>query len=214
MFKQLEILGNEKEVSKIVDKTMESLETNYKIKISHEQLIPAFVNCFMDAFYFKSMELIKEPKKQQIETNLFDLLTITHVIDELHVLSTEITLGRLGMLKMGIPLNEEESEAITDVDCKLLESVSIKAAEYLETCHDFHFNKYNIIFKIAEVFLDEMLNLVKFKQIEDDTIRILDQFLIVIDEDGKFSSIETTSGQQEVINELFEKRMEELQKEQ
>ena len=59
-----------------------------------------------------------------------------------------------------------------------------------------------------------MLNLVKFKQIEDDTIRILDQFLIVIDEDGKFSSIETTSGQQEVITELFEKRMEELQKEQ
>ena len=76
MFKQLEILGNEKEVSKIVDKTIDSLETNYKIKISHEQLIPAFVNCFMDAFYFKSIELIKEPKKQQIETNLFDLLTI------------------------------------------------------------------------------------------------------------------------------------------
>ena len=55
MFKQLEILGNEKEVSKIVNKTIESLETNYKIKISHEQLIPAFVNCFMDAFYFKSI---------------------------------------------------------------------------------------------------------------------------------------------------------------
>ena len=168
----------------------------------------------MDAFYFKSMELIKEPKKQQIETNVFDLLTIRHVIDELHVLSTEITLGRLGMLKMGIPLNEEESDAINDVDCKLLESVSVKAAEYLETRHNFHFNKYNIIFKIAEVFIDEMLNLVKFKQIEDDTIRILDQFLIIIDEDGKFSSIETTSGQQEVINDLFEKRIEELQREQ
>ena len=38
--------------------------------------------------------------------------------------------------------------------------------------------------------------------------------VIYIDEDGKISSIETTSGQQEVINELFEKRMEELQKEQ
>ena len=150
MFKQLEILGNEKEVSQIVEKTIESLETKYKIKISHEQLIPAFVNCFMDAFYFKSMELIKEPKKQQIETNVFDLLTIRHVIDELHVLSTEITLGRLGMLKMGITLNEEESDAINDVDCKLLESVSVKADEYLETRNDFNFNKYNIIFKIGE----------------------------------------------------------------
>ena len=118
------------------------------------------------------------------------------------------------MLKMGIPVNEQESDAINDVDCKLLESVSVKAAEYLETRHDFHFNKYNIIFKIAEVFIDEMLNLVKFKQIEDDTIRILDQFLIIIDEDGKFSSIETTSGQQEVINDLFEKIIEELQSEQ
>lgn len=210
MFKPLEVLGSLKEMSVITERTMETLKSKYQIRISHEQLITAFVNCFLDASYYKSIELIKEPKKQKIELNLFDLLNIIHVVDENHVLSTTIELGRMSKRKLDIPLSEEESDEITDVDEKTIDEISIQAAEYLENEHNFHFNKYSIIFKVAEVFIDEMMNLIQRKQVEDDTITILDQFVIVLDDDCNFSSIEITECQQEIINKLFEDRLNEI----
>lgn len=210
MFKPLEVLGNLKEVSIITGRTIDTLQEKYHIRISHEQIITAFVNCFLDAAYCKSLELIKEPKKQRIELNLFDLLNIVHVVDEEHVLLTNIELGRMAKRKLDISLTEEESDQLPDVDGKILDEISIQAAEYLEKEHNFHFTKYQIIFKVAEVFLDETIGLIKRKQVTDDMITILDQFTIILDEDCNFSSIEITKAQTEIINELFKQRMEEI----
>jgi len=210
MFKPLETLGSLKEVSVITNRTIDTLKEKYKIIISHEQLIVAFVNCFMDAAYYKSIELIKEPKKQKIELNLFELLNIVHIVDENHVLNTTIELGRMAKRKLDMPLSDEESDKMPDVDNKILDEISLQAVEYLEREHGFHLNKYTIIFKVAEIFLDETLGLIKRKQVEDDVVTILDQFSILLDEDCNFSNIEINEGQQQIINKLFEDRIKEI----
>ena len=213
-FIPVQYLGSKKEVSEIVTETIEVLEAEYKIKISHEQLVPAFVDCFLNAAYYNSIDFIKTRNNQEIELNLFDLFRIIHTIDDDLKLKTSIELGRMGMRKLDIEFDEgmetEESEKMATLDATLLETICIRACEYLENNHSLKFKHHLIMFKICEVFFGEVLEYVKEQKVEGDTITILDQFTILVNDDKTFDSIEITLSQQEIINQMFEEKMNKL----
>lgn len=212
-FIPVQYLGNEKEVSEIVGRTIDMLETEYKIKISHEKLIPAFVDCFLNAAFYKSIEFIKTRNKQTIELNLFDILRVIHEISDDLELVTVISLGRKGLGKLDLEFeNMDIDEAnIATLDIKTLEDICIRATDYLENNHDYKFKQYQIIFKVCEVFFNEVLNYIKEKKVEGDTLTILDQFTITLDDDGLFESIELTPAQQEIIESMFNEKMTKLE---
>ena len=58
MFKNLEFLGSEKEISKIVNSTVSTLEREYKLKINQEVIVPAMVNCFIDSAIYQSLQML------------------------------------------------------------------------------------------------------------------------------------------------------------
>lgn len=217
-FKPLEFLGSEKEVSKICTETAATLEREFKLKITQEVVIPPMVDCFIDAAIYESLQLAKDEVKSEL--NLFNILRIIHDLlpgDNAPELMTTITLGRMGMRKLELELpdeekNEEALNKMIDIDIKLLEKISIRACQYLEDRHHLFIRDYQIIFKVAEVFFNEMLSFIKVNMMSDDTLTIFDQFTIMLDETGKYESIELTDYLQNTINSIYESVLLEIDK--
>lgn len=214
-FIPVEFLGSEFEISKIVGATIDTLEREFNIRINQEVIVPAVVDSFIDAAFCESVEF----KKNEIKTelNLFNLFRIINQLDpENGNLVSVMSLGRMGMRKLEIEFNEEEHEkmgtVMADIDIKLLEKISIRASSYLEDRHNLAVRDYQIIFKVAEVFFDELLAFIKINEIPDDTITVFDQFTIVLNDDGLFESIEFTESAESFLKMMFEENMKELAK--
>lgn len=211
-FIPVEFLGSEKEVSMICNSTIETLLREYKIKINQEVIVPAIVDTFIDAAIYESLQF--KPNETRSELNLFNLLRVVHELapsdDNEQGVFTVITLGRMGMRKLEMEFSEEVEEEggvetkIQDIDIKLLEKISMRASSYLEDRHHLAIRDYQIIFKVAEVFFDEMLSLIKINELNDDTITIFDQFTIMLDDMGKFESMELTESLESTIKLIYE----------
>lgn len=212
-FIPVQYLGSEFEVNKICLSTIDTLQ-RYKIKINQEVIIPAIVDTFIDAAIYESLQF--KAGETRSELNLFNLLRIIHEIvpgeedgKEPEVVSV-ITLGRMGMRKLEMEFDEASEEndnvetKIKDIDIKLLEKISMRASNYLEDRHHLAVRDYQIIFKVAEVFFDEMLSFIKINDIAEDTITIFDQFTLTLDESGKFESIELTESLESTIKVVYE----------
>ena len=217
MFKPLEFLGSEKEVKEIVNTTIETLERDFGLKVTQEVIIPPIIDCFIDSVVYESLQISKEDIKSEI--NLFDTLRIVHEIvpgdDGVKELITIITLGRMGMRKLGMEMKgdaEEATNKIANVDIKLLEKISMRAADYLNDRHGLYIRDYQIIFKVAEIFFDELISYIKVNSLADETITIFDQFTIVIDENNKFESIELSSYMKEMIANIYMSVINEIDK--
>lgn len=212
-FIPVQYLGSEFEVNKICLSTIDTLQREYKIKINQEVIIPAIVDTFIDAAIYESLQF--KAGETRSELNLFNLLRIVHEIvpgedgKEPEVVSV-ITLGRMGMRKLEMEFDEVSEEndnvetKIKDIDIKLLEKISMRASNYLEDRHHLAVRDYQIIFKVAEVFFDEMLSFIKINDIAEDTITIFDQFTLTLDESGKFESIELTESLESTIKVVYE----------
>jgi hypothetical protein len=209
-FKPLEFLGSEKEINKIALSTVATLEREFKLRITQEVIIPPVVDCFIDAAIYESLQLMGSSNVRS-ELNLFELLRIVHELipgEEQPELVTIISLGRMGMRKLELELPEEEDNVnstnkIADIDIKLLEQISIRACQYLEDRHGLGIRDYQIVFKIAEVFFDEMISYIKVNTVTDDTLVVFDQFSIILDETGRFESIEINEFLQKTIESLY-----------
>ena len=119
------------------------------------------------------------------------------------------------MRKLGMEMKgdaEEVSNKIANVDIKLLEKISMRAADYLNDRHGLYIRDYQIIFKIAEIFFDELISYIKVNSLADETITIFDQFTIVIDENNKFESIELSSYMKEMIANVYMSVINEIDK--
>lgn len=209
-FVALSFIGSEKEISKIVDSTIGTLEREYKLKINQEVIIPAMVNCFLDAAIYESLVMLGEDKVRS-ELNLFEMIRIIHEIipgEEKPELLTIISLGRMAIRRLELELPEEDVEeamnSIVDVDIKLLEQISLRAIQYLEDRHGLLIRDYQIMFKVAEVFLNEMVSFIKVNSVTDDTLVVFDQFSIVLDDSGRFESIEISDFTQKTIVAIHE----------
>ena len=210
MFKNLQFLGSEKEISKIVNSTIGTLEREYKIRINQEVVIPAIVNCFIDSAIYESLQLLGADKVRS-ELNLFEMFRMIHEVipgEEKPELMTIMSLGRMAMRRLDLELPEEDVEeamnSIADVDIKLLESISMRAVEYLEDRHGLTISNYQIVFKISEVFFNEMIAYIKVNPVTDDTLVVFDQFTIVLDDTGRFESIEISEFTQKTIEAVYE----------
>ena len=209
-FKPLQFLGSEKEINKIALSTVATLEREFKLRITQEVIIPPVVDCFIDAAIYESLQLMGSSNVRS-ELNLFELLRIVHELipgEEQPELVTIISLGRMGMRKLELELPEEEDNVnstnkIADIDIKLLEQISIRACQYLEDRHGLGIRDYQIVFKIAEVFFDEMISYIKVNTVTDDTLVVFDQFSIILDETGRFESIEINEFLQKTIESLY-----------
>lgn len=209
-FKPLEFLGSEKEINKIALSTVATLEREFKLRITQEVIIPPVVDCFIDAAIYESLQLMGSSNVRS-ELNLFELLRIVHELipgEEKPELMTIISLGRMGMRKLELELPEEEDNVnstnkIADIDIKLLEQISIRACQYLEDRHGISIRDYQIVFKIAEVFFDEMISYIKVNTVTDDTLVVFDQFSIILDETGRYESIEINEFLQKTIESLY-----------
>lgn len=209
-FKPLEFLGSEKEINKIALSTVATLEREFKLRITQEVIIPPVVDCFIDAAIYESLQLMGSSNVRS-ELNLFELLRIVHELipgDEQPELVSIISLGRMGMRKLELELPEEEDNVnstnkIADIDIKLLEQISIRACQYLEDRHGISIRDYQIVFKIAEVFFDEMISYIKVNTVTDDTLVVFDQFSIILDETGRYESIEINEFLQKTIESLY-----------
>ena len=209
-FKPLEFLGSEKEINKIALSTVATLEREFKLRITQEVIIPPVVDCFIDAAIYESLQLMGSSNVRS-ELNLFELLRIVHELipgEEKPELMTIISLGRMGMRKLELELPEEEDNVnstnkIADIDIKLLEQISIRACQYLEDRHGLGIRDYQIVFKIAEVFFDEMISYIKVNTVTDDTLVVFDQFSIILDETGRYESIEINEFLQKTIESLY-----------
>lgn len=209
-FKPLEFLGSEKEINKIALSTVATLEREFKLRITQEVIIPPVVDCFIDAAIYESLQLMGSSNVRS-ELNLFELLRIVHELipgEEKPELVTIISLGRMGMRKLELELPEEEDNVnntnkIADIDIKLLEQISIRACQYLEDRHGLGIRDYQIVFKIAEVFFDEMISYIKVNTVTDDTLVVFDQFSIILDETGRYESIEINEFLQKTIESLY-----------
>lgn len=209
-FKPLEFLGSEKEINKIALSTVATLEREFKLRITQEVIIPPVVDCFIDAAIYESLQLMGSSNVRS-ELNLFELLRIVHELipgEEQPELVTIISLGRMGMRKLELELPEEEDNVnntnkIADIDIKLLEQISIRACQYLEDRHGLSIRDYQIVFKIAEVFFDEMISYIKVNTVTDDTLVVFDQFSIILDETGRYESIEINEFLQKTIESLY-----------
>ena len=69
-FIPLQFLGSEKEINKITDATIKTLEREYKIIISQDVVVPAMVNCFIDAAIYESLQMLGVNNVRS-ELNLF-----------------------------------------------------------------------------------------------------------------------------------------------
>lgn len=209
-FKPLQFLGSEKEINKIALSTVATLEREFKLRITQEVIIPPVVDCFIDAAIYESLQLMGSSNVRS-ELNLFELLRIVHELipgEEQPELVTIISLGRMGMRKLELELPEEEDNVnstnkIADIDIKLLEQISIRACQYLEDRHGLGIRDYQIVFKIAEVFFDEMISYIKVNTVTDDTLVVFDQFSIILDETGRYESIEINEFLQKTIESLY-----------
>lgn len=209
-FKPLEFLGSEKEINKIALSTVATLEREFKLRITQEVIIPPVVDCFIDAAIYESLQLMGSSNVRS-ELNLFELLRIVHELipgEEKPELMTIISLGRMGMRKLELELPEEEDNVnstnkIADIDIKLLEQISIRACQYLEDRHGISIRDYQIVFKIAEVFFDEIISYIKVNTVTDDTLVVFDQFSIILDETGRYESIEINEFLQKTIESLY-----------
>lgn len=217
-FIPVEYLGSAKEIEKICLSTIETLVREYKIKISQEQIIPAIVNSFIDAVLYEGVQFNKNDVRTEL--NLFNLLRVINesAVDQDDVVTT-ITLGRMGMRKLemefenGMEECDEQIETnIADLDIKLLEKISMRASDYIEDRHKLMIRDYQIIFKVSEVFFNELIGFIRLNEMEDDTLTVFDQFTVVLDELGKFESIEITDSAKEIIQIMFNDRMDELNK--
>ena len=210
MFKPLQFLGSEKEINKIALSTVATLEREFKLRITQEVIIPPVVDCFIDAAIYESLQLMGSSNVRS-ELNLFELLRIVHELipgEEKPELVTIISLGRMGMRKLELELPEEEDNVnntnkIADIDIKLLEQISIRACQYLEDRHGISIRDYQIVFKIAEVFFDEIISYIKVNTVTDDTLVVFDQFSIILDETGRYESIEINEFLQKTIESLY-----------
>ena len=217
MFKPLEFLGSEKEIKAIVNTTIETLERDFGLKVSQEVIVPPIIDCFIDAVVYESLQISKEEIKSEI--NLFDTLRLIHEIiptdDGGKELITILTLGRMGMRKLEMELKgdvEEATNKISNVDIKLLEKISMRAADYLNDRHGLYIRDYQIIFKVAEIFFDELISYIKVNPLADETVTVFDQFTIVMDENSKFESIEISSYMKELISNIYMSVIEEIDK--
>ena len=61
----------------------------------------------------------------------------------------------------------------------------------------------NLFIKIAEVFFDEMISYIKVNTVTDDTLVVFDQFSIILDETGRYESIEINEFLQKTIESLY-----------
>lgn len=209
-FKQLQFLGSEKEISKIVTSTISTLEREFKIRINQEVVIPPMVDCFIDAAIYESLQLMGTTNVRS-ELNLFELFRIVHELipgEEAPELVSIISLGRMGMRKLELELPEDENDVnssnkIADIDIKLLEQISIRACQYLEDRHGIALRDFQPVFKVAEVFFDELISFIKVNTVTDDTLVVFDQFSIVLDETGRFESIEISEFLQKTIESIY-----------
>lgn len=214
IFKPLQFLGSEKEISKICEATADTLKREFKLKITQEVIIPPIIDCFIDAAIYESLHLAKNEVKSEL--NLFELLRIIHELvpgEECPELLTTITLGRMGMRKLEMELSEDIEEItnkIADIDIKLLERISMRASDYLEERHGLYIRDYQIIFKVAEVFFNELISFLKVSTLSEDTLTVFDQFTILLDENGKFESIEISEYMQTLIVTVYTSVINEL----
>ena len=216
MFKPLQFLGSEKEISKIVESTISTLKREYKLKVSQDVIVPVIVDCFIESAMYESLKMLGIENVRS-EINLFEMLRFVHEIvpgDENPELLSIITLGRMGMRKLELEMPEDENdmnstEKISDIDIKLLESISIRACDYIAERHGLHIKDYEIVFKVAEVFFNEMIAYVKINQITDNTLTVFDQFSILLDDNGMFESIEISEYLQSTINVIHDQMMQE-----
>lgn len=214
IFKPLQFLGSEKEISKICEATVDTLKREFKLKITQEVIIPPIIDCFIDAAIYESLHLAKNEVKSEL--NLFELLRIIHELvpgEECPELLTTITLGRMGMRKLEMELSEDIEEItnkIADIDIKLLERISMRASDYLEERHGLYIRDYQIIFKVAEVFFNELISFLKVSTLSEDTLTVFDQFTILLDENGKFESIEISEYMQTLIATVYTSVINEL----
>ena len=210
MFKNLEFLGSEKEISKIVNSTVSTLEREYKLKINQEVIVPEMVNCFIDSAIYQSLQMLGADKVKS-ELNMFDMFRVIHELipgEEKPELLTIMSLGRMAIRRLELELPEEDVEeamnSIEDVNIKLLEAISMRATQYLSDRHNLTTENYQIIFKIAEVFFNEMIAFIKVNTVTDDTLVVFDQFSILLDDTGRFESIEISEFTQKTIEALYE----------
>lgn len=216
MFKPLMFIGSEKEISKIVESTISTLKREYKLKVSQDVIVPVIVDCFIESAMYESLKMLGIENVRS-EINLFEMLRFVHEIvpgDENPELLSIITLGRMGMRKLELEMPEDENdmnstEKISDIDIKLLESISIRACDYIAERHGLHIKDYEIVFKVAEVFFNEMIAYVKINQITDNTLTVFDQFSILLDDNGMFESIEISEYLQNTINVIHDQMMQE-----
>ena len=209
-FISLQFLGSEKEISKIVDATIKTLEREYKIIISQEVVVPAMVNCFIDAAIYESLQMLGVNNVRS-ELNLFEMVRIINEVipgEEKPELLTIMSLGRMAIRRLELEMPEEDVEeamnSIEDVNIKLLEAISMRATHYLADRHNLVTENYQIIFKIAEVFFNEMISFIKVNSVSDDTLVVFDQFSILLDDTGRFESIEISEFTQKTIETLYE----------
>jgi hypothetical protein len=222
MFKPLQFLGSEKEISKIVEATIHTLEREYGLRVQNEVIIPVIVDCFIDAAISKSINMLGT-QNVNCELNLFEMIRIIHEVhekEEEKVLCTSMDLGRMAIRKLELEFSEDEVEEalskIEDVDIKLLEEISIKATQLMKERHELCLRDYQIVFKIAEVFFNELISFIRVNVVTDDTLVVFDQFSILLDDTGRFESITISDYMQSLIDSLYEKELEEfirLQKE-
>ena len=131
-------------------------------------------------------------------------------------LLTIMSLGRMAIRRLELELPEEDVEeamnSIDDVDVKLLEEISMRATQYFEERHGLAIRDYQILFKVAEVFFNEMIAFIKVNSVTDDTLVVFDQFSIVLDDSGRFESIEISEFTQKTIEALYESILSEVQR--
>ena len=217
-FVPVQFLGSEKEISKIVCSTIETLKREYKLLINQDVIIPAMVDCYIDAAIYESLQMLGADKVRS-ELNLFDMLRLVHEVipgDEKPELLTIMSLGRMAMRRLELELPDDDVEeamnGIADVDVKLLETISIRASQYLEDRHGLVIRDWAIIFKVAEVFFNEMISFIKVNTVNDDTLVVFDQFSIVLDDTGRFESIEISEFTQKTIESIYENVLSEVKR--
>lgn len=203
-FKPLEFLGSTFEVNKICEATVSTLEREFGIKITQEVIVPVIVDCFIDAAIYESLLFTKETST--IEINLFNLLRIINTVnpDDRNDVSTVITLGRMGMRMLEMELEDkEELKTVANIDIKLIEKISMRAMRYVNDRHCLPVRDHQILFKVAEIFLQELLGYVKINKLYDGTLTVFDQFTILVDDAGKFEDIVISESMNMTIQSVY-----------
>ena len=193
-------------LSKYFNKTN---KREFKIRINQEVVIPPMVDCFIDAAIYESLQMLGVNNVRS-ELNLFEMVRLINEVipgEDKPELLTIMSLGRMAIRRLELELPEDDVEeamnSIEDVNIKLLEAISMRATQYLADRHNLVTENYQIIFKIAEVFFNEMIAFIKVNTVTDDTLVVFDQFSIVLDDTGRFESIEISEFTQKTIEALY-----------